>query len=192
MSAERCPRCGKVIDRVSDQRHAEKRMTPRYFRFACCSHCGGYYGQDIGSRYVKVCLYGALCLLVLGGLLQNGYLALLCIPAALCAIFTPLVPMDENEKAVKSQRPLYHGVFEGEILLSRWDCYMLTPDFDSYDSFTAVSPIQVVSVDRKSAEIEFFFLYDHHRNDEAVSNGSFNLYGQFGEAVGIIASVGRR
>ncbi len=53
MKLNRCPWCGKKLERRLDL-HVKQKKTPLFFRFARCHHCGHNYGQHIySSKYMR-------------------------------------------------------------------------------------------------------------------------------------------
>lgn len=103
MSRNRCPWCGKKINRFKDGKNVRQRITPAAFRFARCSHCHEYYGQNVRSKRVVICFICLWVILLIGCLLKNGYIALSSLIFALVAITSPLEKMNEKEEVIKTR-----------------------------------------------------------------------------------------
>lgn len=191
MKNNRCPWCGKLINRFHDQRKVRKKETPRFLRFARCSHCGNYYGQNSRSPHSLVALLSAVAALVTGYMLGNGFIILLSVPIAVSVAFLPLQRMDENEQPVTENTARYIGTFVGDGISLKKDYYALRDDYDSREPYSVVSPIKVVSFNRKTNETEFVFLYEHPDNKEYIDSGALCLFGTDGVNIGTVKITGK-
>ena len=103
MREDRCPWCGKRINRFRDQQNVQKKKTPANLRFARCSHCGNYYGQNVYSVRNKLCFAGGILTLLAGLLSGIYYILFLSIPFVLLVVTSPIVKMTENEDVVTNK-----------------------------------------------------------------------------------------
>lgn len=189
MNLNRCPWCGKKIKRQLDC-HAEKKRTPRYFRFARCPHCDHYYGQHIySSKYMRFEFFAFLPVVLLTFIFQFYPLLLIYAASLILPCFLiPLTRMDEQEEPIEPDKMLAFkaSLIEKEHMIKARRFYFLTDRFDDCEVFSTVSPICVDSFDRKHNTISGYFLYDHPQNAEYRNQDTAILYDSDGKPVGKI------
>ena len=111
-----------------------------------------------------------------------AYLAVLILAVILGVwiISRPLQRMDENENPLSLEMPTLKAKivanFPSAKKLTRNTMYFLSDDFDRHEGFCAVSPILVHTVNYKTGEISFSFLYDHPNNQEYLGHTNLALY----------------
>ena len=196
MRTERCPWCGKKInpkvDRVKTPRTT---VGSRFTDFGCCPHCNRFYGQGFSVNRLAVCLV----LVILGLIL----LSMLSPKLAYCAVFPvavlifvwirtrPIRRMDERENLI----PLETSILTATVRpapsqkIGKNTLYFFSDDFDAYDSFQTVSPIFIRSVNRKSGEITFSFLYEQPLNRAYVEREGDASYPIFDSEMQLTAEI---
>lgn len=171
----RCPWCGKKINRYINQKEILPQKTPANLRFARCIHCHNYYGQNLKSKRNILLLLTALILFTVGAIFENTYIMCLSLPVALLILFTPLKKMDEKEAVVAFQHTELEAVVtEHYIKIHIHDIYFFSIDFDKYECFSTVSPIYIISSDKN--QITFSFLYEHPQNIELLNQNNVLIY----------------
>lgn len=196
MRTKRCPWCGKRInpkvDRVKTPRTT---VGSRYTDFGRCPHCRQFYGQGFSVNRLAV----GLVLVILGLIL----LSMLSPKLAYCAVFPvavlifvwirtrPIRRMDERENPIPLETPVFKATVRPapSRKIGKNTLYFFSNDFDAYDSFQTVSPIFIRSVNRKSGEITFSFLYEQPLNREFVEREGDASYPVFDSEMQLTAEI---
>ena len=178
MNKKRCPWCGKIIDYASDRKNVIKKKTPRYLLFARCGHCHNYYGQTTNSKRMTMCFCGIGLLVLMGVAFDNIIPMILSVFLILFASFGPLEKMNENEEKIISDKfpQLKIIVLETYSGFRRNEYYFLTDLFDNMPCFSVVSPIRILSFDKRDNKLLACFLYDHCQNIEYMDKDIVNVY----------------
>lgn len=189
MNKNRCPWCGKKIERRLDL-HVKQKKTPLFFRFARCHHCGHNYGQHIySSKYMRFEFFAFLPIVILSFIFQFYPLLLIYAASLILSCFLiPLTRMDEEEDPVAPDDILTFkaSLIEKEHMIKAHRFYFLTDHFDDCEVFSTVSPICVDSFDQKHNVISGYFLYDHPQNAEYQNKATSMLYDSDGKPIGKI------
>ncbi len=182
MHTNRCPWCAKRIDRKCN-RYQKPRTTlgSRYTRFERCQYCKHFYGQRLDVKWVFLYIAVALAGIIALGIVwyQMAYLAVfpLAVVTVLWICLRPLQRMDEEENPIPSDSPLLKATVDPNgRKIEKNALYFLSDDFDTQDSFTAVSPIRIHTINRKTGELSFSFLYEHPLNREYIGHEKIALY----------------
>ena len=92
----------------------------------------------------------------------------------------PFQRMDENENPISLDMPIFKAVIianpPAEKKVKKNTLYFLSDDFDKHDSFHTVSPIFVHTINYKTEELTFSFVYDHPLNQEYIKHKAIALY----------------
>lgn len=97
MKNSNCPWCGHKINRFKDQQGVRKRKTPLHLRFAQCSHCFHYYGQNTKSKRNVIAFIAIVLSLILSICFQNAYMLLLIFFFLGIVVTSPLERMTPDE-----------------------------------------------------------------------------------------------
>lgn len=173
---KRCVWCGKKISYPKDHRRVEQKEIPRYFKFARCSHCDNYYGQDIHSKEVIICFISSAALIILAVVLRKSYILIGAIFVAYCALLTPIKKMTQYEIPIYSENKKYTFIiceYYKKIKCNKM--YFLDEQFDELHSFKTVSPLYIHSKNKKTNEIIASFIYEHPLNQKYLDGGSMNI-----------------
>lgn len=188
MALNRCPWCGKEINRFNDQQNVKKIMTPRNFRFARCSHCRKFYGQNVKSKRISFCFMSMLVLLILGLFLENGYIALLSLFFVPIALFSPLEKMTKDETGAEyEETELSVKVQESYMRLKLKKLYFLTDTFNDNESFSVASPFYFYGYNKRDKEFSARFIYNHFQNNEYVNKDNIKIYDSKMRLVAVIS-----
>ena len=189
MKLNRCPWCGKKIERRLDL-HGKQKKTPLFFRFARCHHCDHNYGQHIySSKYMRFEFFAFLPVVIFSFIFQFYPLLLIYAASLILSCFLiPLTRMDEQEEPVAPDKVLAFQAFltEKEHTVRAHQFYFLTENFDDHKAFSTVSPICIESFDKKSNAVSGYFLYDHPQNAEYQNKAASILYDSDGKPIGKI------
>lgn len=171
----RCPWCGKKINRYINQKEILPQKTPANLRFARCFHCHNYYGQNLKSKRNILLLLTALMLFTVGAIFENIYIMCLSLPVAVLILFTPLKKMDEKEEVIAFQNTeLEAFVTERYKKIHIHDIYFFSIDFDQYECFSTVSPIYIIRSNKNRLVVSF--LYEHPQNIELLNRNNVLIY----------------
>ena len=122
MKNSHCPWCGHKINRFKDRQGVRQRKTPFGLRFARCSHCCNYYGQNIKSKR-NIIAFICICLLILlSFILQNGYIIFISFIPLYFVITSPLEKMTYDEEVFKEIKNYEWGI-NTDSLSKRYSYY---------------------------------------------------------------------
>ena len=182
MIYDKCPWCGKKIKR-NDIKRVHKIKTPSSLRFARCGYCDNYYGQSHFTK--RSAFYWLISLAVFIVICITGFVPLvLCACLCfVCIIRGPFLKMTEGENLIKEEKQLFKGnIISKNAEIKKYQYYYLTPNFNLYDSFQTVSPIEIHKYNKRKNEVIFSFLYEHTDNYNYITDNMF-LYNYDGSFV---------
>lgn len=127
MKNSNCPWCGHKINRFKDQQGVRKRKTPSRLRFAKCSHCLHYYGQNVKSKRNVIAFIAIVLSLILSICFQNAYMLLLIFFFLGIVVTSPLEKMTDDENVFEDVKN-YKWNINTDSLSKRLSYYKTVPN----------------------------------------------------------------
>ena len=127
MKNSSCPWCGHKINRFKDQQGVRKRKTPLRLRFAQCSHCFHYYGQNTKSKRNVIAFIAIVLSLILSVCFQNAYMLLLIFFFLGIVVTSPLERMTPDENIFEDVKN-YKWNINTDSLSKRLSYYKAVPN----------------------------------------------------------------
>lgn len=185
MRIDRCPWCGKKVDRRAN-RYQKQRTAPgsRMTRLERCRYCNNIYSQRISEKQMVLHLILFLSVICLPGLLSYKLAYYAVFPSVILSYiwirYRPLKRLDENENPLSLDMPTLTATIvlhsSSDKKLKRNAQYFFADDFDRHDCFCAASPILVHAFNEKTGELSFSFLYEHPGNQVFLEHKNIVLY----------------
>ena len=187
MNRERCPWCGKRVDYHHDAGRARDKKLPRFFCFARCSNCDGYYGQAVyDSTYMKIMFWLFLPVTVITFAFEFAPLMVVYIALIFPSVFViPFDRMDSNGRLSSDLLSEEHcSGYSGNEKIIKNHLYFLSDDFDGKQAFSSASPLLVDVVDKKRCKVYWHFLYEHAENAKYTESEEFKVYDSDMQCIG--------
>ena len=185
---DRCPWCGKIMNRHKDKRKLSDRWdssVPSRLRLARCRHCGHKYGQIPTFPYVYINIIIAFLLLlgcfwVIYELEISVWFALfpmMCV-YYLFRTFTPYSKLNDRGRQVDINNDMLCCalIIETYGKIKCNEIYFLSDDFDLFEPYTLASPIHVYHINKKEKYVTGEFLYMHEKNYNYIDKDVCELY----------------
>lgn len=183
MNRNRCPWCGKRIDKNKDKKYWQDVFPGRsMLHTANCAHCGHKYGQFPIYPYLLICDLLVVVIIVLLFIFQSYFLLFVSLLALLSDLFMhlrmPYSKLDDKGTPCEDNSDLHCKMVivekYGEI--KHHELYFLDNRFDDFEPFILASPIYIYHVSRKSSAVFGEFLYMNEKNRNYIRQESCELY----------------